>query len=626
MSADLHGILKKYWSYDQFRSLQEDIINSLLAGHSTLALLPTGGGKSLTFQLPILAIPNKIAIVISPLIALMDDQVSSLKDKKIPAAALHSGIDKKTQNIILDNAKLGKVKLIYLSPEKLRSPSFLEILAQLPIAYIAVDEAHCISQWGHDFRPAYLDIGSFNSELNLPVLAVTATATPAVLSDITHFLKIEPSHLFRKSFARENISFVVNYCENKLPFILKILKNVDGTGILYVRSRRMTREISKRLTERGIKSTFYHAGLTIKERQQVQKKWQSNEYRLLVCTNAFGMGIDKSDVRFVLHTDLAPSIEEYYQEAGRAGRDGKPAYAIVLFNDKDVKFARKKVNAAKVSIDQTLYVYDQLCRSLKIALRQGAETMRLFQLDSFVDGIELSREQTISALQILQDHDIIDFQETILLKDAIMMKSNISELRQLTRKKDEEGRLLLFILRNYVAVHHQFVAIRLEDCANAINATVLHTTQLLRKMQQRGVLSLTEKSKRTSVTFKQNRRSTKDIKLDQAKMDSRLVRRENLQESLIAFVKSDSCRQNQILDYFDEKESPDCGKCDICRGKLEEAFSDTQKEKYRIEIINLLKEKVDLREMVNYFPLNKRLRVKNLIEELIQNKEIIQTD
>jgi len=399
--TDIHSLLKQYWGYDTFRPQQEEIIQSVLDGKDTVALLPTGGGKSLCFQLPALALEGK-TIVISPLIALMQDQLDTLKQKGIAALALHSGMHRNEIDVAYDNFVYGPAKLLYVSPERLQSEDFLNRVRNANVSMIAVDEAHCISQWGHDFRPAYMEIGVLRAEfVGVPVIALTATATKSVVRDMISSLEMKEPSIFQKSFSRDNISFVVINTDNKQNELRSIMKRMNGTGIIYVRNRKMTREISDELNRYGFRTDYYHAGLGAKTRAKIQEEWKSGKTKVIVSTNAFGMGIDKSDVRFVIHTDVAPSIEEYYQEAGRAGRDGAPAYAITIISNQDISRAVNQFQENYPSIDFIKNVYRKICVYLKIATGSGLEESYDFDLIDFCEVAKLPILRTLNAIDAI---------------------------------------------------------------------------------------------------------------------------------------------------------------------------------------------------------------------------------
>ncbi|MDE6652588.1 MAG: ATP-dependent DNA helicase, partial [Paramuribaculum sp.] len=403
------SVLRQYWGYDSFRPLQEDIINSVLSGHDTLALLPTGGGKSITFQVPALVLGG-LTIVITPLISLMKDQVDNLRERSVTAVCIHSGLTRSEQTLVMDKCRLGKASLLYVSPEKLRSSTFIDRIRHFNVRLIAVDEAHCISQWGYDFRPSYLEIAALRDVFpDAPVLALTASATPAVSKDIMERLRFRDSKVFAKSFSRPNISYVVRYAEHKDAVMLKAVKSVPGTAIIYVRSRKRTREIAEFLKSEGISAGYYHAGLSVEEKNERQQQWKSGKLRVIVATNAFGMGIDKPDVRLVVHYDIPPSLEEYYQEAGRAGRDGLSSYALLIAGNYDKGVLTRRLSDAFPSREYIRRVYELACNFVNIAVGEGYQSARDFDFSLFCTRFHLQPVMARSALGLLTSAGWIEY-------------------------------------------------------------------------------------------------------------------------------------------------------------------------------------------------------------------------
>lgn len=618
MHLDPKNILSKYWGYEDFRPMQQEIITSLMLGNDVLALLPTGGGKSLCFQIPILCIPDKVALVVSPLIALMKDQVYQLKQRNISAAAIYSGMSRREIDIIIENTRLAKNKLLYVSPERLQSDHFIERLKYANVAYIAVDEAHCISQWGHDFRPSYLNISEIRTYWpDAPIIAVTATANDAVAKDITEYLSLKNPDNHAQSFSRDNLSLSVIYSENKLKHVLRILINVDGTGIIYVRSRRATVEICESLRKREIKAIYYHAGLTAKEREDNQLAWQKNRCRVIVCTSAFGMGIDKSDVRFVIHLDLPPSIEEYYQEVGRGGRDGKKAFGIFIYNQEDINQARKKVASSFVEIPEIYQIYAKVCQFFGLATGAGLGEEFSFDVQEFQRLTDIPLRKIFRALKVLQENEWLQLSEYESAGSKIQVLKGKQSYYNKFKSDSIESNILKGLLRNFEGIFSAELTFDVFRFANKLDRPYKEVHASLLKLDKIGFIKYQVRDKNPRIRFLRARVRTEDLYINTSKYNRLKKLVEDRQASLINLLDFEGCRQDYILRYFDEKNIEPCGLCDNCLGMGKESFS----EKQLIEMKARLKEKwaegQSYEAIVDQFPTNKRRRIKNLLREMI---------
>src|ERR1700761_1639177 len=485
----LQEILKQYWNHDTFRPMQEEIIQSVLIGRDTLALLPTGGGKSICFQVPALA-KEGICIVISPLIALMKDQVENLKARGIEAVSIVSGMSRREVDIALDSCIYGQVKFLYLSPERLLSDLARERISYMNVNLIAVDEAHCISQWGYDFRPPYLHIADLRElHPNVPVLALTATATAEVCDDIQQKLLFKQPNIYRKSFERKNISYVVQHEENKLRKMLDIARGVKGSGIVYVRSRKETAEIAKFYDENGFSADFYHAGLTMEQRSKRQEDWQANRTRIIVATNAFGMGIDKPDVRFVIHKDPPESLEAYYQEAGRGGRDEQKAYGVLLYNYSDRLRELKKFEASFPTVAEVKQVYHHLANYYSLAYEAGDGLSFDLDLGDFCGRFKLDSIKTINALKFLEQDDYLSFNESVFLPSRFRFEISNEELYNFQIQNPGWDAFIKTLLRSYGGAFDNYVRIREFDISRRANMSVQQVIEGLKQLQEYGILT-----------------------------------------------------------------------------------------------------------------------------------------
>lgn len=558
-------ILKRYWGYDDFRGVQRDIIESIGAGHDTLGLMPTGGGKSITFQVPALA-QEGVCLVITPLIALMKDQVQNLRHRGIRASAIYSGMEHDKILTILENAVFGAVKLLYVSPERLSSDIFRTKLRHMKVSFITVDEAHCISQWGYDFRPSYLTIADIRHELpNVPVLALTATATPTVVKDIQKRLSFAEERVFRMSFERRNLAYVVRQATDKRDELLHIVKNVAGSAIVYVRSRRRTKEIADLLNAADISATFYHAGLDTPDKDERQRAWQEDKVRVMVATNAFGMGIDKPDVRIVAHIDCPDSIEAYFQEAGRAGRDGQKAYAVLLYNDSDQRKLLKRIADTFPEKDYIRQVYDHLAYYYQVATGSGYNATFEFNVDDFCHKFQHFPIQVHSALKILNRAGYIDYIEEQENQARVMFILSREQLYLLNQMEPNEDRVITALLRNYGGLFVDYGFIDEAFIAHETGLTKPLVYQTLKTLAQKHIIRFIPQKRTPYIRYMQRREDSEHLMFPPAVYDDLRTRYADRIKAMLEYVQTgNQCRSRQLLHYFGEKNNHDCNHCDVC--------------------------------------------------------------
>jgi ATP-dependent DNA helicase RecQ len=560
----IQEILKHYWQHETFRPLQEEIIQSVLLGRDTLALLPTGGGKSICFQVPALA-KEGICIVVSPLIALMKDQVENLKSKGIAAVSIVSGMSKREVDIALDNCVYSGVKFLYLSPERLLSELVRERISYMNVNLIAVDEAHCISQWGYDFRPPYLHIADLRElHPNITMLALTATATSDVCDDIQQKLLFKQPNIYRKSFERKNISYVVQNEENKLRKLLDVAKGVKGSGIVYVRSRKETAEIAKFYGDNGFHADFYHAGLTIEQRSTKQERWKNNETRIIVATNAFGMGIDKPDVRFVIHKDMPESLEAYYQEAGRAGRDEQKAYAVLLYNYADRIKNEKKLLTNFPSVDEIKLVYHHLGAYFQLAYGTGEGVSFDIDLSDFCLRNKLDPNKTLHALKFLEQDEYLAFNESVFLPSRFRFEVHNEELYNFQIQNSAWDPFIKTLLRSYGGSFENYVQLREFDIARRSNLSVQQVIEGLKQLQEVGILNYLQQTDQPQVTYLRPRLQNNELIINKRSIEERKAIYLKKLEAVFAYAEHKKCRSQMLLAYFDEDNADKCGICDVC--------------------------------------------------------------
>lgn len=583
----IHEILKKYWGYDNFRPLQGDIIMSVLQGNDTLGLMPTGGGKSITFQVPGLMLPG-FTLVVTPLISLMKDQVDNLKRHGIRGVYLHAGMTPYENRLAWEQLTNGRAKFLYISPERLRNETFVREIKHLSISLIVVDEAHCISQWGYDFRPSYLNIRVLRKEIpSAPVLALTATATPEVAADICHNLEFRKGYkAYRKSFARANISYVARYSETKINDVQHILGRTTGSAIVYVRSRKRTREIAEFLTDAGIDATFYHAGLQFEVKEERQNAWQEGKIRVMVATNAFGMGIDKPDVRVVIHFDLPPSLEEYYQEAGRAGRDGLPSYAVVLYSRNDKGVLRRRVSETFPDRSYILSVYERTCNFLNLAIGEGYNLVREFDFDRFVQTFGLQPRMCLSALRILSRAGYLEYIDETENASRITMAMTREELYDLSKISPSANKVLDKTLRTYTGLFIDYVYISEEKIANELGTSRQEVYEAYLELSREGVIHYVPRKRTPYIYIPTSREELRYVSIGRNIYEDRLETMKRRVEAMIDYVYGESsCRVERMLEYFGEKSSGKCGSCDICRGEIKSNSSQRAEEENLLERI-----------------------------------------
>ncbi len=574
MQSELfHSILSQYWGYSSFRPLQEEIIQSVWDGKDTLGLMPTGGGKSLTFQVPVMGMDG-ICLVVTPLIALMKDQVDNLRERGIKAAAVYSGMSRDEIITTLENCIFGDFKFLYVSPERLSSDIFINKLQAMNVCLLVVDESHCISQWGYDFRPSYLKIADIRKLLpGISVLALTATATKEVVEDIQVKLQFKEKNVFRKSFHRPNLSYVVREAENKSAALIHILKSVSGTAIVYVRSRAETKEIAKILQSAGISADFFHAGISYEEKIFKQNAWKLDECRVMVSTNAFGMGIDKPDVRVVVHMDLPNSPEEYFQEAGRAGRDEQRSYAIILYTQADSAKLKRRISDSFPERKFIQRVYEALGNYYQIAAGAGLNNMYDFSLHEFCKPFKLPFLQTHHALKMLELAGYIEYTEEIDTRSRMQFQIFRDELYSL-RLDARTDELIHHILRTYTGVFSDYVYIDESMLAVRMNTTKQAVYEMLIALSQMRYIRYIPQKKTPYIIFTTSREETQFVSIPKTVYEDRKKRFEKRIFSMIDYVERENvCRSRMLLIYFDEKNPKDCGYCDVCLKKNETGLS-----------------------------------------------------
>ncbi|MEI8048904.1 MAG: ATP-dependent DNA helicase RecQ [Bacteroidota bacterium] len=577
MISSPHKILKEYWGFDSFRPLQEDIINSVLQGNDTLALLPTGGGKSICFQVPALC-KDGLCLVVTPLIALMTDQVENLKKHGIVAVEMHSGMHPREIEMAFEKCADGRAKFLYLSPERLETRKFREMLRGINVTLIAVDEAHCISQWGYDFRPPYLRIADVKDIFpDIPILALTATAVPRVVDDIQLKLEFRKNNVFSKSFVRSNLAYVVSREDDKIKKLLRICNGVKGCGIIYVRNRRLTKEIAELLTFNGIPANFYHAGLEPAIRLARQHDWMQNRTRIIVATNAFGMGIDKPDVRLVIHLDLPDTLEAYYQEAGRVGRDGEKSYAVMLFNNHDIVNSRHHLELAWPEPETIRQVYQALGNFLQLPVGAGKDVSFDFDFEKFSSSYSMKPVTVFSAFKILERDGYITLNDAWDSPSRIFFICSKEDLYRYQLENGEADKILRIVLRSYSGVFTDFTRISENEIARRSGIDSPKVKEILLKMQKRGLLEYLPSKNTPQLIFNTERLNHEDISLSKTFYSQRKKEAFSMLESTIRYATSETeCRSRMLVSYFGEKTPVNCEVCDVCLERRRRALNQAQ--------------------------------------------------
>jgi len=611
-----HELLKRHWGYDAFRPLQEEIIDSVLQGNDTLALLPTGGGKSICYQIPALS-KEGICLVVSPLISLMKDQVQQLRERGIKAACLVSGTTGIEQEIIFNNCIHGNVKLLYVSPERLRQRVFIEHFRQMKISMIAVDEAHCISQWGYDFRPSYLEIARIRVHFPIvPIIALTATATPEVVADIQKQLLFRPnSRLFQSSFERSNLAYMVFHEMDKEGRMLRVIRKTGGCGIVYVRNRRRTREVAELLTHSGITAAYYHAGLEPRERDVAQERWMKGDVSVIVATNAFGMGIDKPDVRYVIHLDIPSSIEAYFQEAGRAGRDGRKSYAVLLYNDADLESLQQNFDLSFPSRQKIANIYRAICNYYQLPIGSGENCQFDFDLEGICSTYHLNVLELYNATRFLEREGLVVLPEREESESKVYVPISRSELYKFQLEQPRYSDLLLLLLRLYGGLFTDFVPISERILARRMYMDVEQITKMLLHMDALKVIIYQPKKKKPQIVFASPRIDAKDLYLSDSNYKELKEHADRRKEAMHQYVTAtEGCRSNLLLAYFGEIRQDDCGSCDLCltsKSKAKEAY-------LREQILEQLRtQPLRSDQLMERLPGNDEEKVKKLLRQLV---------
>lgn len=594
MSELTRSVLLKYWGYPSFRPMQEDIVDSVIKGNDTLALLPTGGGKSICFQVPAMTMDG-VCIVITPLISLMKDQILHLKNIGIPAAAIFSGMHPKEVDLAYNQAVFGRLKLLYVSPERLMTDAFIEAIKKIKVNILAIDESHCISQWGYDFRPPYLKIADIRPYIpNTPVLALTATATPQVVDDIQYRLGFKKNNLFQTSYERKNMTYNVIKEPDKYSLMQRLFNKMDrGSGIVYVRSRKRTKIIAEWLQSVGINATFYHAGIDPKTRDKRQQLWMDGKIKVMVATNAFGMGIDKPDVRLVVHLDLPDSIEAYFQEAGRAGRDLRPSEAFLLFADTDIKKLKDNFQSSYPELNRIKTIYNALGNYLQIPVGAGKNQSYFFDMNDFAQKYHFTLLEVFNSLKLIEREGLIIMSEALETPSKVFIKANREDLYRFQVEYKEFDPIIKYMLRNFPGILSDFVKIKEEQIAIKLNTSVENSEKLLNKLNKLDFLTYIPRNNKPQIQFLTERLDINHFALSDEVYKNRKKDATKRVQAVINFVNNNhECRSVQLLKYFGENTNKRCGKCDVCSYRNKMTLNDIEYKNISEIIIGELNKRV----------------------------------
>lgn len=623
MSRNPVEILRRYWGFEIFRPLQEEIINTVLAGKDCVALLPTGGGKSICFQVPALALDG-VTLVISPLIALMNDQVNQLKNRGIAAASIHSGMHRQEIIRLLDAAQFGKLRLLYISPERLKQSDFILRLHTLPLSLLVIDEAHCISMWGYDFRPAYLEIAEVRKAFpEVPLIALTASATAEVIKDISTKLTLRQPLIHRSEFLRPNLRFGVLGTEDKKQRVLSLLDKFKGAAIVYVRSRRQARELAQLLVDAQLAANYYHAGLSREERVDRETDFFANRYKIMVATNAFGMGIDKADIRMVIHYDIPESLEAYYQEAGRAGRDGKDAYAIALYNDGDQRKLERQFLATFPEMGEVKRIYRALGNYLKLAIGAGVGQSFPFDIQDFVHQYKLDAAVTWNTLKLLEQGGWLVLSDSFYQPATVKIIASRAVLNEYQGRNQSKEVMIRALLRLYQGIMLDAVPIRDKQLAKAVHLNRKDLLQQLQELQSDGILIYRPQNEKPRLTMLLERVAYNNLTIDQSLFNFRKQKRRSALDQMLAYLQLKDCRQEFILNYFDASTAIACGICDNCRIGKRTRVDDKSFHQIRQKILKYLAEgERRIAQVIAKFPADDNQAVLRVMQYLL-NEEII---
>ncbi len=621
------SILQQYWGHSHFRPLQEDIINAILEGRDTLALMPTGGGKSICFQVPAM-IKEGICLVITPLIALMRDQVDNLERRGIKAVAIYAGLTNREVETLLENARRGHYKFLYVSPERLQSRRFLDYCDGMPVNLLAVDEAHCISQWGYDFRPAYLQIATIREYFpRVPVLALTATATPLVQDDICKQLLMQQPQVFTKSFARANLSYSVLEESSRQEKLVHILNRVPGSAIVYCRNRKRTRELADLLRSRNIQADFYHAGLPPNERTARQEAWINNDVRVIVCTNAFGMGIDKPDVRVVVHYDVPDSLEAYYQEAGRAGRDEQKAYAALLYDEQELLDMEGRIPLQFPALQEIKHIYQCIVNYLQVPVASAEGLYFNFDINDFVKHFQLNITVTYSAIRILEQEGILQLSESVYLPSRAGFITNKETLYAVEDAEPALEPLIKALLRNYEGIFDNEVRIFEKQLSRILRRPEAQVSDQLVQLHQRGIIHYKPKRDEPQLCFLQERLQAQHLRINMARVEERKrVYTERLQAMFTYIRNTQACRTQSLVAYFGEKDTAACGICDVCVKRKQGALNETAVDDIAGAIIQHLQQPAHVTSLLQHLPGIPEDRLMEVLQFLISEEKIVRDE